>query len=128
MAFKETITFDRTEMIVYAKLGKRPAILNLTYERIISIRLDHGTMPFLRILKKPSDRIAIQLRRFEKPVILYSAVLAGSLTVWQRACGGSARRIVSRCTIIWPIRRINKQGKTADQRRILVNRPALLIL
>ena len=75
MAFKETITFDRTEMIVYAKLGKRPAILNLTYERIISIRLDHGTMPFLRILKKPSDRILIQLRRMENPVILYSAVL-----------------------------------------------------
>ncbi len=75
MAFRETITFDKTEIILYAMLRNRPAIMHLTGERIVSIQLDHGTMPVFGIFRRPSDRIVFQLRRFEDPVILYSAVL-----------------------------------------------------
>ena len=75
MAFQQTVTFDKTEIILYAMLRKRPAIMHLTGERIISIQLDHGKMPVLGIFRKPSDRIVFQLRRFEDPIILYSATV-----------------------------------------------------
>ena len=75
MAFRQTITFDKTEIILYAMLRKRPAIMHLTGERIISIQMDHGRMPVLGIFRKPSDRIVFQLRRFEDPIILYSAAV-----------------------------------------------------
>ena len=75
MAFRETITFDTGEIIVCARIRKRPVILNLTAERIISIQLDHGKMPVFGIFRRPSDHIVFQLRRFEEPIILYSAVL-----------------------------------------------------
>ncbi len=71
MAAREKITFDKTEISVYDDGGKRPQIYNLTYERIMSIQLDHGFMRYLGVLKKPSDRIVIQVRNREEPVILY---------------------------------------------------------
>ena len=73
MAAREKITFDKTEISVYDDSGKRPVILNLTYERIMSIQFDHGQMPFMGIFKKPSDRIMFQVRGLENPVILYKA-------------------------------------------------------
>ena len=73
MAVKEKISFDKTEISVYDDGGKRPQIYNLTYERITSIQMDHDTMRYMGFLKKPSDRILIQVRGMENPVILYSA-------------------------------------------------------
>ncbi len=73
MAPKRKISFDKTEIALYDDSGKRPRILNLTYERITSIQMDHSTMRYLGVLKKPSDRIAIQVRSLENPVCLYSA-------------------------------------------------------
>lgn len=71
MATKQKITFDKTEISVYDDGGKQPVILNLTYERITSIQFDHGQMPFMGVFKKPSDRIMLQVRGRETPVILY---------------------------------------------------------
>ncbi len=73
MAAKTKISFDKTEISVYDDSGKRPQIFNLTYERITSIQFDHNTMRYLGLLKKPSDRILIQVRGRENPIILYSA-------------------------------------------------------
>ena len=73
MAKQDSITFDKTEISVYSLSGKRPAIYNLTYERIVSIQLDHSEMKYMVFMKKPSDRICIQIRGMEAPLILYSA-------------------------------------------------------
>ena len=73
MAFKDKITFDKTEVSIYDESGKRPVIYNLTYERITSIQFDRGFMRSMLFLKKPSDRIVVQVRGIEDPVILYSA-------------------------------------------------------
>ena len=73
MAIKEKVTFDKTEVIVYDDSGKRMQILNLTYDKITSVQLDHSTMRYMGVLKKPSDRIAITIRGLENPVVLYSA-------------------------------------------------------
>lgn len=73
MAKKNKITFDKTEVCILDDSGKRQAILNLSFERITSIQFDHGSMPFMGIFKKPSDRIVVTVRGLENPCILYSA-------------------------------------------------------
>ena len=72
MAKHETITFDKTEISIYDVSGKRPAIYNLTYERITSIQLDHSEIKKFYFFKKPSDRIMVQIRGMENPLNIYA--------------------------------------------------------
>ena len=76
---KSKLVFDKTEMCLVDETGKNPCLLNLTYDKITNVTFDHGTMPYFKFFKKPSDRIVISIRGkvdsmgLPLPCIYYSA-------------------------------------------------------
>ncbi len=61
----DKILYDKTEIIVVDETGKRPALLNLTYDKIISISFDKCKEG---LFGKPSEKISITVRGKEKPL------------------------------------------------------------
>ena len=52
----DKIMFDKTEIIVVDETGKRPALLNLTYDKITSVAFDPCKEG---LFGKPSEKIVI---------------------------------------------------------------------
>ncbi len=72
MADKDKVLFDKTEVSVYTVISGHQTILNLPYDKITSIQFDHDTLRTMLVLKKATDRIVINVRGMEDPVVLYS--------------------------------------------------------
>ncbi|HIR35284.1 MAG TPA: hypothetical protein IAC91_04210 [Candidatus Faecimorpha stercoravium] len=64
----DKIMYDKTEIIVVDETGKRPALLNLTYDKITSIAFDKCKEG---LFGKPSEKISITVRGKEKPLVYY---------------------------------------------------------
>ena len=64
----DKILYDKTEIIVVDETGKRPALLNLTYDKIVSIAFDNCKEG---VMKKPSEKISITVRGKEVPLVYY---------------------------------------------------------
>lgn len=64
----DKIMYDKTEIIVVDETGKRPALLNLTYDKVISIAFDKCKEG---LFKKDSEKISITARGKEKPLTYY---------------------------------------------------------
>jgi hypothetical protein len=69
MAISEKIMFDKTEIIFVDLSGKKAQALNLTYEKIISVRFDKTKVKSL-FSSKDSERISITVRGKEQPLVL----------------------------------------------------------
>ncbi len=69
---KRMLTFDKTELSVVDLSGKNPVRHNITYDKIISIQLDHSEKKVFLFTKKPCDRILIKKRGSETPIPVYS--------------------------------------------------------
>jgi hypothetical protein len=68
---KRMIAFDKTEIVLGVTGGRQLQVLNLTYDKIVSIAFDKAKMklPFFRT--KESDAIIITVRGREFPVMYY---------------------------------------------------------
>ena len=64
----DKIMYDKTEIIVVDETGKRPALLNLPYDKITSIAFDKCKEG---LFGKPSEKISITVRGKEKPLVYY---------------------------------------------------------
>lgn len=69
MAINEKIMFDKTELIFVDLSGKKAQALNLTYEKIISVRFDRTKVKSL-FSSKDSERISLTVRGKEAPLTL----------------------------------------------------------
>jgi len=70
MAAKRDLMFDKTEIIVVDRGGGRPQVLNLTYDKIISIQFDKATARKL-FSSIPTEKISITIRGRENPTVLF---------------------------------------------------------
>ena len=68
MAKKERILFDKTEIVAVVVNGKSVQVLNLTYDKIVSIQFDKAVARGL-FGSKPSEKITITVRGREAPVV-----------------------------------------------------------
>jgi len=68
---KRMIAFDKTEIVLGITGGRQLQVLNLTYDKIVSIKFDKAVMkqPFFR--SKETDAIVITVRGREAPVMYY---------------------------------------------------------
>lgn len=69
---KRVLTFDKTELSVVDLAAKKPARHNLTYDKIISIQLEHSKKKTFLFMTKPCDVILIKKRGAEQPIPVYS--------------------------------------------------------
>ncbi len=62
------IFFDKTEIVLMVFDKGKMKVLNITYDKIVSIKLE-GFMERILLRKVPSERIIINISGREKPVI-----------------------------------------------------------
>ena len=70
MAPRTKIIFDKTEIVVMDTSGKKAQVLNLTYEKIVSIQFDATVVKQL-FSSKPTEKITITIRGREKPLVFF---------------------------------------------------------
>lgn len=69
---RRMLTFDKTELSVVDLSGKNPVRHNLTYDKIISIQIEHSEKKVFFFMKKPCDVILINRRGSDKLIPVYS--------------------------------------------------------
>ena len=74
MASRPKITCDKTEIVFFDTSGKRARVVNLTYDKIVSIQFDNSSVKKLFGLKTvPSKKISITVRGASNPLVLFEA-------------------------------------------------------